>query len=360
MSGKHAKKVHIGRILVPIIIAGTIIYVGTKSGEKYKEYDGRNEIVNETVADELPTNNVELIDSKEEHQEEKNEEKPEPKKEEKVEEPVVEKEIEKPTVTTIDGLEIEQRKVVKANTTINIRNKASMDSDIYTTLSTGNSLNLIYQEDEDWYKVDYQGQEAYVSTHYSTVLEQKQIKSPIQKIVYFKESSNLFSDNVETESIKEIPKLEAAPIYGETETHYVTSIDNQIGYIKKDSVKELTGTFAIVDISDQTAYLYKDNELVLSSPVVTGKNSTPTTKGLHEVWLMESNRYLTGADFKVHVDVVAFFHNGEGIHDASWRSAFGGEIYKNGGSHGCVNMPTEAAKTFYKNLEVGDKVLVKQ
>ncbi len=345
MSGKHAKKVHIGRILVPIIIAGTIIYVGTKSGQKYKEYNVRNEIVTESKTDELPANTIEVL--------------------EPVEEPVIEvkeepKVVEQPTVSTIDGLEVEQRKVVKATTTINIRNKASMDSDVYTTLGTGQSLNLIYQEDEDWYKVDYQGQEAYVSTHYSEVVEQKQIVSPIKKLVYFKQDSNLYSDDLESDSIKDIPKLEATPIYGETDTHYVTSIDDQVGYIKKDVVGDLKGTFAIVDISDQTAYLYKDNELLLSSPVVTGKNSTPTTKGLHEVWLKESNRYLTGADFKVHVDVVAFFHNGEGIHDASWRSAFGGELYKNGGSHGCVNMPTQAAKTFYSNLSVGDKVLVKQ
>ena len=341
MSGKHAKKVHIGRILVPIIIAGTIIYVGTKSGQKYKEYNVRNEIVTESKTDELPANTIEVLEPVIEVKEEPNV-------------------VEQPTVSTIDGLEVEQRKVVKATTTINIRNKASMDSDVYTTLGTGQSLNLIYQEDEDWYKVDYQGQEAYVSTHYSEVVEQKHIKSPIKKLVYFKQDSNLYSDDLESDSIKDIPKLEATPIYGETDTHYVTSIDDQVGYIKKDVVGDLKGTFAIIDISDQTAYLYEDNELITSTPVVTGKNSTPTTKGLHEVWLMESNRYLTGADFKVHVDVVAFFHNGEGIHDASWRSAFGGELYKNNGSHGCVNMPTEAAKTFYSNLSVGDKVLVKQ
>lgn len=353
MSGKHAKKVHIGRILVPIIIAGTIIYVGTKSGQKYKEYNDRNEIVTENKVDKLPANKIEELEPVEVEETEIVEEKVEPKVEE-VKEP------EKVTTSTVDGLEIEQRKVVKANTTINIRSSASMDSEVYSTLPTNNTLNLIYQEDDDWYKVEYQGKDAYVSTHYSTITEQKQIKSPIQKMVYFKQDSNMFSDNLESESIKEIPKLEATPIYGETDTHYVTAIDDQVGYIRKDAVGELKGTFAIVDISDQTAYLYENNELIISTPVVTGKNSTPTTKGLHEVWLMESNRYLTGADFKVHVDVVAFFHNGEGIHDASWRSAFGGELYKANGSHGCVNMPKEAAKTFYSNLSVGDKVLVKQ
>ena len=47
-------------------------------------------------------------------------------------------------------------------------------------------------------------------------------------------------------------------------------------------------------------------------------------------WIEEQDFfvYLTGDNYKVHVDVVAFFHNGEGIHDASWRSRFGGTIYK--------------------------------
>ncbi|MBQ8132095.1 MAG: L,D-transpeptidase family protein [Bacilli bacterium] len=358
MRGKHSKKVHVGKVLVPILIAGTIIYVGTKSGEKYKEYESRNEIqsVQEQPKENDIAENIVVEPEKEETIEEPT------ITETPIEKPVIEepKEVEKPTVSSIDGLEIETRKVVKATTSVNVRDGASLDSDKLTVLSTGNTLNLMYQENEDWYKVDYQGQDAYVSTHYSTVVDQTTIKSPVQKMVYFKNDSTLYGNDLEEESLMSIPKLEATPIYGETETHYVTALEDKVGYIRKSDTGVLEGTFAIVDISDQTAYLYENNEMILSTPVVTGKNSTPTTKGLHEVWLMEEDRYLTGADFKVHVKVVAFFHNGEGIHDASWRSAFGGELYKNGGSHGCVNMPTEAAVTFYKNLEVGDKVLVKQ
>jgi len=46
------------------------------------------------------------------------------------------------------------------------------------------------------------------------------------------------------------------------------------------------------------------------------------------------------------------------MHDASWRSVFGGEIYKNNGSHGCVNMPYEAAKTVYSYIDKTMPIIV--
>ena len=45
------------------------------------------------------------------------------------------------------------------------------------------------------------------------------------------------------------------------------------------------------------------------------------------------------------------FHDGQGLHDAWWRNAFGGTIYQTNGSHGCVNLPPAAAKTIYDNME---------
>lgn len=53
------------------------------------------------------------------------------------------------------------------------------------------------------------------------------------------------------------------------------------------------------------------------------------------------------------------FNGGEGLHDAAgWRSAYGGSIYYYSGSHGCVNLPLDLAKTLYNTMEVGDPVIV--
>ena len=46
------------------------------------------------------------------------------------------------------------------------------------------------------------------------------------------------------------------------------------------------------------------------------------------------------------------------MHDANWRNKFGGEIYKNNGSHGCVNLPTNAAKTICENITYDMPILL--
>ena len=53
-----------------------------------------------------------------------------------------------------------------------------------------------------------------------------------------------------------------------------------------------------------------------------------------------------------------FIGGGWGLHDADWRSSFGGSIYKGGGSHGCVNLPPDVAKKMYAQMEVGTPVIV--
>ena len=46
-----------------------------------------------------------------------------------------------------------------------------------------------------------------------------------------------------------------------------------------------------------------------------------------------------------------------GLHDASWRSKFGGTIYQYGGSHGCINLPSGKAQTLYDMVYTGIPVI---
>ncbi len=50
--------------------------------------------------------------------------------------------------------------------------------------------------------------------------------------------------------------------------------------------------------------------------------------------------------------------DGIGIHDANWRTSFGGDIYKTDGSHGCVNMPNLKAAELYKLVDLGTIVII--
>ena len=365
-------KINVVKKAIPIIVAGTILVYGVSKIGKINEYKNvsSNDIVtttNNTVENNIPENNVVEENNK---VEENTNTLPNTTKEEEV--------VEEPTIETINGLNMEIKKVVIPTTTVNVRKDSSTDSDILGTISTNSQLDLINQENAEWYKVKYKDEDAYISKKYSTIKEEKTIKDPMLKIICFKDSSTMYDSLENGNTIMSIPYLEAAEVYKEFDNNYLISLDGNIGYVSKQNTEVLDDTFVIVDISDQTAHLYEGNELIVSTNVVTGKPSSPTTKGLHEVWDIETNRYLKGPGYNVYVDYVMFFHNGEGLHDSEyhthynsngkvafshgWRSssAYGRDIYKTNGSHGCVNMPYEPTKTMYEHLKLGDKVLVKE
>ncbi len=51
------------------------------------------------------------------------------------------------------------------------------------------------------------------------------------------------------------------------------------------------------------------------------------------------------------------FNGGIGFHDLH-RSAYGGEIYKTNGSHGCINLSESVAASLYASLDDNTPVIV--
>lgn len=128
------------------------------------------------------------------------------------------------------------------------------------------------------------------------------------------------------------------------------------------------GAYVDIDITEQKVrYFNENNEQLFITDCVTGDitkgRGTPT--GLYYLRMKKSPEVLTGfnadgtKDYESHVTYwLPFIRNSIGLHDASWRSNFGGSIYRGNGSHGCVNLPTDSAKWFYDNLETNVAVLV--
>lgn len=119
-------------------------------------------------------------------------------------------------------------------------------------------------------------------------------------------------------------------------------------------------SYVEINLTSQHLYLYKDGALVISTDFVSGKvatgNDTPT--GAYFINSKETERTLKGPDYESFVNYWMPFNGDIGMHDATWRSSFGGNIYLRGGSHGCINLPVSAAKTIFANIEVGTPVLV--
>ncbi len=108
-------------------------------------------------------------------------------------------------------------------------------------------------------------------------------------------------------------------------------------------------TYVEIDLGNQKLYYYVDGQLTLTSDIVSGAlwGGRRTPPGLYKVNYKARNVVLRGPDYAAPVRYWMPFNGGIGMHDANWRSSFGGGIYKSGGSHGCINMPSSSAKALY-------------
>ncbi len=118
-------------------------------------------------------------------------------------------------------------------------------------------------------------------------------------------------------------------------------------------------TYAEVNLTAQHLFFYKDGEKILESDFVSGNVSRgyTTPPGLFSLTYKQKDAVLRGEGYASPVDFWMPFNGGIGFHDASWRNQFGGTIYKTNGSHGCINMPYNAAKTLYENVYAGMPVI---
>ena len=120
------------------------------------------------------------------------------------------------------------------------------------------------------------------------------------------------------------------------------------------------GTYVEVNLSAQHLWFYKNGVCIVSTDLVSGKVAedmcTPT--GVFSLAYKKAGAYLEGADYRTYVNYWMPFYYGYGLHDATWRSSFGGDIYLYSGSHGCVNLPLSAAGKIFDNISAGTKVIL--
>ena len=119
-------------------------------------------------------------------------------------------------------------------------------------------------------------------------------------------------------------------------------------------------SYVEVNKTAQHMFCYVNGECVLDSDCVTGNVSKDynTPCGAFSLTYKQKDRILRGPGYSSHVNYWMPFFGGYGLHDATWRSSFGGSIYKTRGSHGCVNLPLSIAKELYEYVEAGFPVLV--
>lgn len=118
-------------------------------------------------------------------------------------------------------------------------------------------------------------------------------------------------------------------------------------------------TYVEINLTAQHLYFYKNGKLKLESDFVSGNQSKgwSTPAGVYSLTYKQKNAVLNGENYSTPVSYWMPFNGNIGLHDATWRNAFGGTIYKSHGSHGCINLPPAFAKKLFENIYTGIPVL---
>lgn len=125
---------------------------------------------------------------------------------------------------------------------------------------------------------------------------------------------------------------------------------------------DLGYSYVEVDLGNQHVWMYIDGEEIVSTDCVSGdmmQSDRTTPAGTYTLYYKESPSVLEdeAKTYRTPVTYWMPFNGGIGLHDATWRGSFGGNINQSDGSHGCINLPLEAAKTIYDNIYAGMPII---
>lgn len=230
---------------------------------------------------------------------------------------------------------------------------------LYTWLVQDEDGNYL-KDDDIWNKniEDFVTNE--LSVMANTVEISREFKPTEKDTSVFVEGGN-YGYQVDTNA--EIERLKA-----ELENYLVTK--REPCYKKTEVSAENNGlgnSYVEIDITRQKVWVYVDGKLELETDCVTGcvNKGYGTPTGIFTLSYKERDRILRGKilpngkrEYESPVSYWMPFNGGIGLHDATWRNSFGGSIYIKNGSHGCINLPFEAAKELYDIINYEMPIIV--
>lgn len=126
-------------------------------------------------------------------------------------------------------------------------------------------------------------------------------------------------------------------------------------------------SYVEIDLSRQKVWVYLNGKKQIETDCVSGcvEKSHETPEGVFSLTYKQKDRILRGEklpdgqyEYQSHVNFWMPFNGGIGLHDATWRSKFGGDIYVTNGSHGCINLPKDKAEKIYDIIDKNMPIIV--
>ena len=254
---------------------------------------------------------------------------------------------------------------------INVRSSASTKKDNIIGFCDITDTFRILSRENGWYIVDYLGQTGYISAQFVKEVNYTNEEIDVKKIVYMSCDSPFYSD-LDYNIMSYLPQYQDAFVVDDVGDLYKVRIDGVEGYINKGDTEKLSKTFVLVDLSRQILKVYKNNEEVFRTHIISGRKSLKTHLGAFKIGHKVKGYQLTIDNY---VDYWMEFDGNIGLHDADWQkdkyykevaikaydnysSGLGKEYPTDHGSHGCCNLKKSDAKIIYNLVSVGDNVLV--
>ena len=239
--------------------------------------------------------------------------------------------------------------------------KISFDSSVMSFLIVS-SNGMPVKDDDGNYIIDDEAVEKWVDdlcTAYDTYGLDRQFKATNGNIVtipaFYSTYGTELDHNAELRYLKETIHSDSIRD-GEADVH-IPKYTHEATF---RGLNDIGDTYIEVDLSDQYMYYYKDGVLILETDIVSGDipKGWTTPRGVFAISGKYTDTYLYGRDY---IDFVSYwmpYFRGYGLHDSDWREEWGGDIYTYDGSHGCINMCKDAARTVFENIEIGTPVVV--
>lgn len=179
------------------------------------------------------------------------------------------------------------------------------------------------------------------------------INSPGSGRIYVSDGSGDKAVNVIAEKKKLIENIKAGKEVTR-KPHYVKQ------FLYSVNGKIVDDDYVDINLSDQKVYVIVDGKKKVETSCVTGNvsagRSSPT--GIYRIAWKQTNYTMVKYNAFVHYWMPYDTSVGIGLHDATWRSSFGGNIYRYDGSHGCINLPLSKARDIYNTVWAGIPVIV--
>nr|WP_232900597.1 L,D-transpeptidase family protein [Lacticaseibacillus casei] len=198
----------------------------------------------------------------------------------------------------------------------------------------------------------------YVSTlsqQYSTINKTRQFNSQQQGTVSVPAGTYGWSINVTSTAAMILASVKAGQDLNKEVVH------SGSGYATDGDIGK---TYVEVSKEKQHEWFIKDGKVVMDSDIVTGKPSQETPSGVFYVWSKQRNATLRGKndDGSSYASPVSYWmpidYTGVGLHDSPWQPKYGGDWYKEHGSHGCVNNPPDFMAKLYAAVDEGTPVII--